>query len=67
MWSLDELWLIRSMDAIILKLYAHLGVDDLLDVRSIDHIGWPMLQHVEHLSPEENAAARKRAVIKNIQ
>jgi hypothetical protein len=39
MWSLDELWLIRSMDAIILKLYAHLGVDDLLDVRSIDHIG----------------------------
>jgi hypothetical protein len=26
-----------------------------------------MLQHVEHLSPEENADARKRAAIKNSQ
>jgi hypothetical protein len=39
MWSPDELWLIGAMDAIILKLHVYLGVDNPLDVRSIDHIG----------------------------
>jgi hypothetical protein len=53
------------MDAIILKLLVHLGVDNPLDVRSIDHIGWPMLLYVEHLSPVENTDARKRATFKN--
>jgi hypothetical protein len=39
MWSPDDLWLIRSMDAIILKFRVRLGIDDLLDASSIDHIG----------------------------
>jgi hypothetical protein len=43
MWSPDRLWVIRTMVSIILKLHVYLGVDDLLNVQCIDHIGGSML------------------------
>jgi hypothetical protein len=43
MWSPNKLWLIRTMVSIILKLHVRLGVDDLLNVQCIDHIGGSML------------------------
>jgi hypothetical protein len=65
MGSPDKLWLIRSMVSIILKLHFRLGVDDLLDIRCIDHIGGSMLYHVKHPCPEEHTDAGRRTVIQN--
>jgi hypothetical protein len=53
------------MVSIILKLHVHLGVDDLLDVRCIDHIGGSMLEHVKYLCPEEYTEARRMTVIQD--
>jgi hypothetical protein len=65
MWSLGQLWHISTMVSIILKLHVHLGVDDLLDVRCIDHIGGSMLEHVKHLCLEEYAEAWRGMVIQD--
>jgi hypothetical protein len=43
MWSLNKLRNISTMVSIILKLHVRLKVDDLLNVRCIDHIGGYML------------------------
>jgi hypothetical protein len=39
MWSPNKLRQVNTMVSIILKLHVCLVIDDLLNVRSIDHIG----------------------------
>jgi hypothetical protein len=63
--SPDDVRLISSMLAIISEFHLSLEVNDPLDVWSIDHILYPMSEHIHHLCPEKDTNAWRRLIIKN--